>query len=140
MATRRRKVAFPKLKLDSIKSLKALTIKKPPHRVTLVTNDNNSTTINPINKTQPRTTFLPLPYQIRQAILISDRPIHSTWNGEKVLIKLRTEKWKQIHPKFEKDVEFAAKICLEMLTEELEETCFREWNFLDREEGCGCIF
>jgi hypothetical protein len=140
MATRRRKEAFPKRKLDSIKSLKAPTIKKPPRRVTLITNGNSSTTTNPVNKTQPRTTFLSLPREIRQAILISARPIHSTWNGEKALIKMRAEKWKQIHPKLEEDVEFAAKKWLENLTEELGETCFRDCNFLDREERAVDVY
>lgn len=73
----------------------------------------------PIESTQPRTTFLTLPHELRQAIFLYAQPYHDTFIGERELIRNKSSILNRVHPDIIQDVEYAEKRWMSILTAEL---------------------
>jgi hypothetical protein len=108
-------MAVKKRKADSmaIESPKTPTIDNsitlPKQRKTLTTSSNVTKGSNSkaASNTRTQTSFLSLPCELRQAILVSARPSHRIWSGEKELIRKRATILRKVHPDIINDVDYA---------------------------------
>ncbi|KAE9976360.1 hypothetical protein BLS_002105 [Venturia inaequalis] len=125
---------FAKTSTPSRKPLKIVIVnrRKPKGKDNSESVNENGTEDN-LNSNRPRLTFLDLPRELRQSILLLARPWRTAWIEERKWMNRTISVFKEVHPRLLEDVEYVKERWMRLLTDELKGAGFT-WESLKSEE------
>lgn len=94
---------------------------------------NGNGTADTAGSNRPRTSFLDLPRELRQSILLLARPWRTAWTDEKEWMAMTLSVLKEVDPRLSEDVKYVGIRWMRLLTDELEDAGYT-WESLKKNE------